>query len=138
VIFGPSIFSGSADRTMVQPGMEAGVNRMSTLARPRFRVHDETRRGPERRFNDRWSLDGVAIAHETGGAGFGRRHALRLIDGSPDGVGAITASPLTPGTTLVLSFSSPGGRTVRGTVIRCLPGGRGYRLAVRLEGRAAA
>lgn len=111
---------------------------MTTLARPCFRVHEATRRGPERRFNDRWSLDGVAIAHETGGIGFGRRHALRLIDGSPDGVGAITASALTPGTALVLSLAAPGGRTIRGTVIRCQPGGRGYRLAVRFEGRTAA
>jgi len=111
---------------------------MSTLVHPRIAMSDDVRRRAERRISDRWSLDGVAVAHETGGAGFGRRHALRLTDGSPDGLGATTNSALTPGTTVVVSFANPGGGTARGTVIRCLPGGRGYRVAIRLEGRAAA
>lgn len=111
---------------------------MSTLARPRFAVHHAAPGERERRLNDRWTLDGVATAYETGGVGFGRRHALRLLDGSPDGIGARSGSALAPGTDVVLAFTAPGGGTARGTVIRCLPDGRGYRLAIRLQGRAAA
>jgi hypothetical protein len=111
---------------------------MSTLARPRLVARGLDADAAERRVQDRWALDGVATAHETGGAGFGRRHALRLLDGSPDGIGARSGSALAPGTDLVLAFSAPGGGTARGTVIRCLPDGRGYRVAIRLQGRAAA
>lgn len=111
---------------------------MTVLARPRFGLSSGARADAERRINDRWTLDGAAVAYETGGVHFGRRHALRLIDGSPDGFGAMAASPLPPGTSVVIAFPAPGGGTARGTVIRCLPAGRGYRVAVRLEGRAAA
>ncbi len=111
---------------------------MTVLARPRFSLHSGARAETERRISDRWSLDGAAVAYETGGVNFGRRHALRLSDGSPEGFGAIAMTPLPPGTSVVVGFSAPGSGTARGTVIRCLPAGRGYRVAIRLEGRAAA
>ncbi|MFK7960039.1 MAG: hypothetical protein AB8G96_05880 [Phycisphaerales bacterium] len=113
---------------------------MSILARPRFADVPVARRTDtgERRTVDRWPLDGRALAHESAGLGFGRRHVLRLMDGSMLGIGATSGTALTPGTSVVVSFSSPGGGTRRGMVRRCVPAGDGYRLAIIFEQTAAA
>lgn len=108
---------------------------MSILARPRFADVPVTRHADagERRTVDRWPLDGRALAHESAGRGFGRRHVLRLLDGSVLGIGAASDTPLLPGTSVVISFSSPGRGTRRGMVRRCVPAGDGYRMAIIFE-----
>ncbi|MBX3374405.1 MAG: hypothetical protein KF817_11265 [Phycisphaeraceae bacterium] len=90
----------------------------------------------ERRRADRWSTEGVVICHETGGDGFGRRHAMEILDASEDAIGAACNRALVPGTPLTVSGLGPVPR--RATVLRCLPNGRGYRLALVFAAPAAA
>jgi hypothetical protein len=92
----------------------------------------------ERRQSDRWTIDGAATAFELAGDGFGRTHALRMLDYSDLGMGAISDSVIAPGTTISVGFQSPGYLARRGTVARCLPCGDGYRIAVLFEQRLAA
>ena len=84
----------------------------------------------ERRHADRWPVDGVAVAFETGGEGFGSRHALRLIDESDGGLGVFADAPLSPGTAVTVSPSEPGRAMRHGVVKRCLPCGSGYRVGI--------
>ncbi len=98
-------------------------------------------RGPlrfERREQDRWPLAGVATAFEVAGAGFGRTHTLRMLDYSDVGLGAVTETVLAPGTTISVGFQAPGYGARRGQVVRCLPVGDGYRVAIAFERRLAA
>ena len=92
----------------------------------------------ERRQSDRWNVDGVATAFEVAGDGFGRTHTLRMLDCSHGGLGAVSESMITPGTTVSIGFQSPGYLARRGTVARCMPSGDGYRLAIYFEQRLAA
>ena len=84
----------------------------------------------ERRLCDRWPVEGVAVAFETGGDGFGSRHALRLIDESDGGLGVFADDPLSPGTAVTVSPSQPGHPLRHGVVKRCLPCGSGYRVGI--------
>lgn len=115
---------------------------MSTLARPAFStaVRHTADGLPrfERRRDDRWSLDGIAIAHVNGGVAFGRRHVLRLLDGSVGGLGAKCATSIAPGTIVTVSFPAPGRPVIQATVLRCLPAGDGYRVAIGFDGLRAA
>ena len=92
----------------------------------------------ERRLSDRWSIDGVATAFELAGEGFGRTHTLRMLDYSTEGIGAICETVISPGTSVSIGFQSPGYPARRGMIIRCLPCGEGYRMAVIFEQRMAA
>lgn len=92
----------------------------------------------ERRQHDRWPERGVATAYGAAGPSFGRRFALRLLDASADGLGARSDRPLDPGTVVTLVFAEPGRPARNGVVVRCLPCGDGYRIAVRFELRMAA
>ena len=92
----------------------------------------------ERRRLDRWPIHGVAVAHQLAGEGFGRRSTLRLRDESVEGLGAWSDRPLEPGTLLSVGFASPGEPIRTGVVLRCLPCGDGYRIAIRFETRMAA
>ncbi len=92
----------------------------------------------ERRQLDRWGLDGIATAFELGGEAFGRMHTLKMIDYSDLGMGAASETVIPPGTEVSVGFQSPGYIAKRGTVIRCLPNGDGYRVAVGFEQRLAA
>ena len=92
----------------------------------------------ERRRTDRWPLSGVAAAFGTAGELFGRRYVLRMLDSSDDGIGAGTDHPINPGTIVSVVFASPGHPMRSGVVVRCLPCGDGYRVAIRFETRLAA
>ena len=92
----------------------------------------------ERRQSDRWTIDGVATAFELAGEHFGRTHALRMLDYSDAGIGAISDTVMSPGTAVSIGFQSPGYPARRGTIARCLPCGDGYRMAIVFEGRLAA
>ncbi|NNM25548.1 MAG: hypothetical protein HKO59_06115 [Phycisphaerales bacterium] len=80
----------------------------------------------------------MATAFELGGDGFGRTHSMTLVDYSPAGMGAVSQSPIAPGTAISVGFQSPGHPARRGAVSRCLPCGHGYRVAVVFEQRMAA
>ena len=92
----------------------------------------------ERRRADRWPMTGVAAAYGAAGDLFGRRYVLRMLDSSDDGVGARTDRPITPGTIVSVAFAAPGQPMRTGVVVRCLPCGDGYRVAIRFETRLAA
>ena len=92
----------------------------------------------ERRSQDRWPVEGVATAFRLAGDRFGEMQSLKMIDYSWDGLGAISSAPLEPGTMVSLGFQSPGYMAKRGVVVRCLPCGDGYRLAIRFEALLAA
>lgn len=92
----------------------------------------------ERRRTDRWPLDGVATAFELAGDGFGRTHALRLLDCSDEAIGALSDTVVRPGTTVSVGFHAPGYSARRGVVSRCRPCGDGYRVAILFERRLAA
>jgi hypothetical protein len=92
----------------------------------------------ERRTADRWTSQGTATAFHVSGEHFGELHELRLRDVSNEGLGAISQTVIEPGTIVTLGFSNPGYLARRGTVVRCLPCGEGYRVAVRFEQRMAA
>ena len=92
----------------------------------------------ERRLNDRWPAHGVATAHCVAGEQFGRRYTLRLADESDDGLGGRSDRPLDPGTLVTVSFAEPGCPVRNGVVVRCLPCGDGYSVAIRFEMRMAA
>ena len=92
----------------------------------------------ERRQCDRWPVGGAATAYELAGAGFGTTHPLTLVDYSLGGLGAVSATPVPPGTAVSVGFQAPGYTTCRGTVVRCLPCGQGYRVAIAFETRMAA
>ena len=92
----------------------------------------------ERRRADRWPLTGVAAAYGAAGDLFGRRYVLRMLDSSDDGIGARTDRPIDPGTIVSIAFAAPGQAMRTGVVMRCLPCGDGYRVAIRFETRLAA
>ncbi len=92
----------------------------------------------ERRTHDRWSIDGVATIFHLGGAHFGRMHSLKSIDYGPGGLGARSADPVEPGSLVSVGFESPTYTAKRGVVVRCMPCGDGYRVAIRFEHRLAA
>jgi hypothetical protein len=92
----------------------------------------------ERRLIDRWPARGVASAYCVGGDRFGQRFILQLIDESHEGLAARTSRPLEPGTAVSVGFATLGHHARRGVVLRCVPCGEGYRLAIRFETRLAA
>lgn len=92
----------------------------------------------DRRRNDRWPTDGSARAVLLDSENFGQMKQLALLDYSTGGLGAICSSPINPGTTVSIGYNSPGAGIQRGTVVRCLPCGNGYRVAIRFECRLAA
>ena len=92
----------------------------------------------ERRSQDRWPAEGIVTAYRLAGDRFGEKQSLRMLDYSWDGLGANSSVPLEPGTIVSLEFQAPGYMTKRGEVVRCLPCGDGYRLAIRFEARLAA
>jgi len=92
----------------------------------------------ERRRADRWPVTGVAAAYGAAGDLFGRRYVLRMLDSSDDGLGARTDFPIDPGTIVSVAFAAPGQPMRSGIVVRCLPCGDGYRVAIRFEARLAA
>ena len=92
----------------------------------------------ERRGADRWPLTGVAAAYGAAGENFGRRFVLRMIDFSDDGLGARTDRAIDPGSIVSVAFAEPGHPIRTGVVVRCLPCGEGYRVAIRFESRLAA
>ena len=92
----------------------------------------------DRRRHHRWRVPGAATAFRLAGERFGERHELRDLDYSQDGLGAISPSVLEPGTIVSIGFRAPGYPGQRGVVLRCLPCGEGYRVAVQFELRLAA
>ncbi len=98
-------------------------------------------RGPlrfERRGVDRWPLQGVATAFCLSGDQFGKMHELTVLDYSYDGLGAQSDTVLHPGMIVSVGFQSPGHTSKRGTVLRCVPCGNGYRVAIQFQARMAA
>ena len=79
----------------------------------------------ERRYVDRWPVNGIATAICVGGANFGQMHELSMLDYSFDGLGAISKNVLEPGMNVSIGFQSPGYPAKRGTVLRCTPCGEG-------------
>ena len=87
----------------------------------------------ERRCADRWSSDGTASIFVLGGNDFGRIQELAIEDLSAGGFGAISDSPIEPGTLVSIGFSHFGAVARRGIVRRCFPCGRGYRIGIQFE-----
>ncbi len=92
----------------------------------------------ERRAVDRWPLAGAATACRLGGERFGDTTALKMRDYSEEGLGAICRSPIEPGAIISVAFRAPGQPARQGVVLRCLPCGEGYHVAIRFERRWAA
>ena len=92
----------------------------------------------ERREHDRWLASGVARAARVAGERFGEMYTLKMLDYSPLGLGAACAQPIEPGTIVTIGFQEPGCTAQRGVVVRCLPCGDGYRLAIRFDASLAA
>lgn len=92
----------------------------------------------ERRCNNRWDMTGRATAFRLGGTSFGAIHELELADYSDGGLGAISPDVIEPGTLVSIGFDQPSLMARRGVVLRCVPCGDGYRIAVAFEGRLAA
>ncbi len=92
----------------------------------------------ERRTCDRWPLAGVATVCRLGGERFGETTALKMLDYSEEGLGAICQSPIEPGAIISVAFRAPGQPSRQGVVLRCLPCGEGYHVAIRFERRWAA
>jgi hypothetical protein len=92
----------------------------------------------ERRQADRWPQEGAATAFELAGESFGRMHALRMRDFSHQGMAAVSDTVIQPGTSVSVGFQAPGCLARRGIVLRCLPCGDGYEVAVSFEQRMAA
>jgi hypothetical protein len=92
----------------------------------------------ERRYVDRWPVQGVATAICLSSENFGKMHELSMLDYSFDGLGAISNTVLEPGMNVSIGFQSPGYPAKRGTVLRCIPCGNGYRVAIQFEARMAA
>ncbi|MHC5022321.1 MAG: PilZ domain-containing protein [Planctomycetota bacterium] len=92
----------------------------------------------ERRRAPRWPLSGRATACRLGGYEFGRLQDLRLMDYSDGGIGALSDSPLAPGTMISIGFEPDQLGSRRGVVRRCLPCGRGYHVAIQFDRRLAA
>ncbi len=92
----------------------------------------------ERRAAERWTALGRLPAIRRDGAGLGRTMFLNLIDESEGGLSAETSKPLSPGACLSIK-TTPGMDLWReGTVLRCMPTGHGYRIAVAYSLRRAA
>lgn len=87
----------------------------------------------ERRCSDRWPQEGQATAFQLGGDHFGQLHEMRMQDYGPGGLAAISDTAIAPGASVTLGFSVPGYMAARGTVLRCVPCGEGYRVAIRFE-----
>ena len=93
----------------------------------------------ERRQEDRWTLRGVAKAFRVAGERFGEAYTLKMLDYTPDGLGATCSWPIEPGSVVSVGFvDEPGYAPRSGVVIRCLPCGHGYRLAIRFDRALAA
>jgi hypothetical protein len=92
----------------------------------------------DRREFDRWPAEGAATAFELASGSFGRIHALRMRDFSDHGMAAVSDTVITPGTTVSIGFQAPGCLARRGVVLRCLPCGHGYEIAVGYDQRLAA
>lgn len=92
----------------------------------------------ERRIHDRWPASGIATAFRLAGDRFGEMQTLEMVDCSNDGLGATCDKPIDPGTIVSLGFQAPGYLAKRGVVVRCLPNGNGYSLAIRFEALMAA
>jgi hypothetical protein len=92
----------------------------------------------ERREVDRWPMESAATAFRVSGDGFGQMHDLRVLDYSDYGLGAVSHTVIEPGTIIAIGFQNPGYHAKRGTVLRCMPCGDGYRIAVQFQLRMAA
>jgi len=92
----------------------------------------------ERRMSDRWPADIAGTAFELGGNSFGHMHQIKVLDYSGGGLGAISDTPLNPGSVVSIGFAALGMYAKRGTVLRCTPCGEGYRISVQFEQRLAA
>jgi hypothetical protein len=92
----------------------------------------------ERRRHDRRLMQGAARAVLLDSEHFGQMRQLALLDYSAGGIGAISSAPITPGTSVSIGFTSHGYPAERGTVVKCMPCGAGYRVAIRFDLRMAA
>jgi len=92
----------------------------------------------ERRQSDRWGMEGVATAFELAGENFGRMHTLKMLNYSHLGMGSLSETAIPPGTVVSIGFQAPGYLAKRGSVLRCVPRGEGYNVAVLFEQRLAA
>ena len=92
----------------------------------------------ERRRFDRWPQSGVAAAYGAAGEHFGQRYVLRMLDESEAGMGARTNRAIDVGTVVSVAYAMPGYPVRSGVVVRCLPCGDGYRVAIRFDLRLAA
>ena len=92
----------------------------------------------DRRRHARFTLPGGVTAIRVAGERFGERYGLKMLDYSPEGLGAISPAVLEPGAMVSVDFQVTDQPARRGVVLRCLPCGDGYRVAIRFELRLAA
>jgi hypothetical protein len=111
------------------------------IASPSAELNDIECKGPlrfERRSVDRWPTQAAATAFCLSGERFGQMHDLTVTDYSFEGLGAWSNTVIEPGMTVSIGFQAPGRTAKRGTVLRCIPSGQGYRVAIQFEARLAA
>ncbi|MCI0364872.1 MAG: hypothetical protein L0Y44_08680 [Phycisphaerales bacterium] len=115
---------------MIRPLTDVRQTARQTADRPALRF--------ERRSVDRWSVRAHATAFRIGGQCFGQYCHLGVVDYCDDGLGALSDEAIEPGALVSVSFQSPGYGSKRGTVLRCVPCGHGYRVAIQFAARMAA
>ncbi|UCD74978.1 MAG: PilZ domain-containing protein [Phycisphaerales bacterium] len=114
---------------------------MSTALDPEETVTNLDQTTPlrfERRCIERWPMEGAATAFGLAGEHFGHIHEMTMCDYSHGGMGAISDTPIEPGTQVSVGFQQPGVVARRGVIRRCYPCGNGYRVGIQFELRQAA
>lgn len=92
----------------------------------------------EQRTQNRWPVNGTATAFCLSGDQFGQMHDLQMLDCGQGGLGAMSSDPLETGALITIGFEHSGYTAQQGKVVTCHPWHRGFRVAIRFEGAAAA
>jgi hypothetical protein len=86
----------------------------------------------ERRTSPRWRVPGHASVLGLG-AGLGTLVELDELDGAPWWIGGDSDGAIKPGMHVTVGFSDPSARSAQGTVMRCEPKGRRFRVAIKFD-----
>jgi hypothetical protein len=90
----------------------------------------------ERRLSRRAQAEGCATAFCLGGGHFGQMFSMKTCDYCEGGVAVFSSTPISPGCDVSIGFESRRCLAGRGTVLRCQPCDKGYRVAIRFCGGA--
>ncbi len=92
----------------------------------------------DRRCSTRWQAIGPLEAVRTDGFASPTTFRINLVNESAGGLAANTNVPLAPGTQLRVRTSPNIDAWRNGVVVRCMPSGSGYRIALAYQVRRAA